>query len=193
MNVSPGYDPQKKRIIITVESNLLNKYFPNFSGMVMSDSGVPKNTEVDQSSPTTAIISFPSPLGSPVKKLDEERSAIAIDSRIIEKFNDIINNFIRCAIRRKLRTTEFIPLSGYPVEDLKKDIQEAVKNKRSLCIIKNYDEYLAMENNQKYVFHQYEIEYGTKDYTEAAILLYQGSMEELREMFEGRLELEDWC
>jgi hypothetical protein len=45
----------------------------------------------------------------------------------------------------------------------------------------------------KYIFHQKIVEFGTPDYTEAAILLYNERLEELRDTFEKSLVLEDWC
>lgn len=195
MNIQPGYDPEKKCVTLNVESNLLRKYFNNFSGMIVDDPGVPKNTEVTQINEVTAQISFPVDDKSVVKMVSDNKMSIGIDPSSISVFQTIINSFIGSALKKELRTTEFIPLYGYPRENLKVDIQEAVKNKRNLCIIKDYSEYLEMSEGKshKYIFHQKIVEFGTSEYTEAAILLYNEKLEELRESFESSLKLEDWC
>jgi hypothetical protein len=195
MNVQPGYDPEKRCVTLNVESNLLRKYFSNFSGMIVDDPGVPKNTEVTQIDEVTAQISFPIDDKSVVKMVTDNKMSIGIDPSSLSVFQTIINSFIGSALKKELKTTEFIPLYGYPKENLKVDIQEAVKNKRKLCIIKDYSEYLEMSEGKtnKYIFHQIFVEFGTHEYTEAAILLYNEKLEELREMFEDSLKLEDWC
>lgn len=195
MNVQPGYDPEKRCVTLSVESNLLKKYFSNFSGMIVDDPGVPKNTEVIQINEVTAQISFPVDDKSVVKMVSDNKMSIGIDPNSINVFQTIINSFVSSALKKELKTTEFIPLYGYPKENLKVDIQEAVKNKRNLCIIKDYSEYLAMSEGKTnmYIFHQKIVEFGTPDYTEAAILLYNEKLEELRDTFEESLVLEDWC
>ena len=47
MNVQPGYNPEKRRITLSVETYLMMRYFNNFSGMVTENPGVPKDTEVE--------------------------------------------------------------------------------------------------------------------------------------------------
>jgi hypothetical protein len=195
MNVQPGYNPEKRGVTLSVESNLIKRYFPNFSGMVKENPSVPKDTEVELFDERTAVITFPLDPSSSIVKAGENSMAIGISSDKMEVFQDIINSFANCALRKELRTTEFIPLYGYPKENLKVDIQNAVKNKRKLCVIKDYSEYTAMSEGKsgKYIFHQVMVEYGTPEYTEASILLYNEDMKSLRNMFEDRLVLENWC
>jgi hypothetical protein len=193
MNVQPGYNPEKRRVTLSVESNLIKRYFPNFSGMVKENPSVPKDTEVELFDERTAVITFPLDPSSSIVKAGENSMAIGISSDKMEVFQDIINSFANCALRKELRTTEFIPLHGYPKEDLQKDIQEAVKNKRKLCIIKDFSEYKAMSGEKKYIFHQAMVEYGTHEYSEASILLFKGELGTLRKMYEDKLVLENWC
>jgi hypothetical protein len=195
MNIQPGYNPEKKRVTLCVESNLVGRYFKNLSGLIRESSKVPKDTEIELCDERTALITFPiGNLGSVIHS-DENKISVGISVESMEVFQKILNEFTSCALRKELKTTEFIPLYGYPKENLKNDIQEAVKNKRKLCIIKDYSEYLEMSEGKtnKYIFHQIFVEFGTHEYTEAAILLYNEKLEELREMFEDSLRLEDWC
>lgn len=196
MNIQPGYNPEKKCVTLCVESNLLSRYFPNFSGMILGEPGIPRNTNVEQVDNTTAMISFPLDDKGMVTKLSENKMSIGINADSMDVFQRVINTFINCALKKELKTTEFVPLYGYSIDELHNDIQAAVKNKRKLCIIRDYSEYLAMsqgKNGTAYIFHQYMVEYGTPEYTEAAILLYNKDMESLRNTFESKLVLESWC
>ena len=193
MNVQPGYNPEKRRITLSVETYLMMRYFNNFSGMVTENPGVPKDTEVEWFNDRTAIITFPIDNGGSIIKASENKMAIGINENSMNVFQGIINSFLECALKRELKTTEFIPLHGYPKEELQKDIQEAVKNKRKLCIIKDFSEYKAMSGEKKYIFYQAMVEYGTHEYSEASILLFKGELKTLREMYEEKLVLENWC
>ena len=193
MNVQPGYNPEKRRITLSVETYLMMRYFNNFSGMVVDNPSVPKDTEVEWFNDRTAMITFPIDGGNSVVKVSDNKMAIGINGDSMNVFQEIINSFLECALKKELRTTEFIPLHGYSKEELQKDIQGAVKNKRKLCVIKDFSEYKAMSDEKKYVFHQYIIEYGTHEYSEASILLFNGDLKKLQEMYEKKLVLEDWC
>ena len=195
MIVKPGYDSEKNRIMLSIETNLLSRYYKNFSGMVMKTLGIPEGTEVRQLNETTALITFPldETVDDKPIRISPNQMAIGISREKHDLFEKIIKTFIKCALRKELRTTEFIPLYGYPKENLKLDVQEAVKNNRKLCIIQNYDEYLSMKNNHEdYIFHQIMLEPGTHDYAEASVLLYNEDLETLRKLFEPRLKLENW-
>ena len=80
MNIQPGYNPEKRCVTLSVESNLLGRYFKNFSGMIRENPGVPKDTEVEQYDETTAIISFPLDNSGSIIKAAENRMAIGINS-----------------------------------------------------------------------------------------------------------------
>lgn len=195
MDIQPGFDPEKRCVTLSVRTYMISRYFKNFQGMIIGDSGTPKNTEVLQIDEDTALIKFPAETSGSIIKASENKMAIGINAEIMGTFQNIINTFMNCALRKELRTTEFIPLYGYSIDSLKEDIQNAVKNKRNLCIIKDYSEYLNMQKGKdgKYEFHQYLVEVGMPEYADVAILLYQKKIKELREMFEDKLEFESWC
>lgn len=193
MNVQPGYNPEKRRITLSVETYLMKRYFNNFSGMVTDNPGVPKDTEVEWYDERTAIITFPVDNSGSVVKASENKLAIGINESSMNIFQGIINSFVECALKKELKTTEFIPLYGYPKEELQKEIQGAVKEKRKLCIIKDFSEYKNMSGEHKYIFHQTIVEFGTHEYSEAAILLFNGDLKTLRKQYEDKLVLENWC
>ena len=103
--------------------------------------------------------------------------------------------FVRSGLRKELKTTEFIPLYGYSIENLSKEIIQAYKNGRNYCIVKDYDEYLNMVEKNEYKFHQYVLskELNKKDYMDVTLLIYNKNIEEVRNKFEKKLKLKNWC
>lgn len=194
MNISPGFDPNNNRITFNVKTNLLVKYFSNFSGLILNDKTLPKGIEVSQESENSAVISFPAPENS-IKRETENMKAIAIDVNIVNKIENIVSMFVRSGIRKELKTTEFIPLYGYSIENLSKEIIQAYKNGRNYCIVKDYDEYLNMVEKNEYKFHQYVLskELNKKDYMDVTLLIYNKNIEEVRNKFENKLKLKNWC
>lgn len=194
MNISPGFDPNNNRITFNVKTNLLVKYFSNFSGLILNDKTLPKGIEVSQESENSAVISFPAPENA-IKKETENMKAIAIDVNIVNKIENIVSMFVRSGIRKELKTTEFIPLYGYSIENLSKEIIQAYKNGRNYCIVKDYDEYLNMVEKNEYKFHQYVLskELNKKDYMDVTLLIYNKNIEEVRNKFENKLKLKNWC
>lgn len=194
MNISPGFDPNNNRITFNVKTNLLVKYFSNFSGLILNDKTLPKGIEVSQESENSAVISFPAPENA-IKRETENMKAIAIDVNIVNKIEDIVSMFVRSGIRKELKTTEFIPLYGYSIENLSKEIIQAYKNGRNYCIVKDYDEYLNMVEKNEYKFHQYVLskELNKKDYMDVTLLIYNKNIEEVRKKFENKLKLKNWC
>ena len=192
MKVTPGFDPNSKKIKLEFKTNLLKKYYLNFEGMVNSSSDVPSGTSVEQIEEDTALISFPIPQRSQVKN-DEERKTtfISIDPKSMEIFGDVINRFVNAALRKEFRTTEFIPLEGYPIEKLQSEIKEAIKNKRNFCIIDTYENYKRLKEIN-YEFMQAYINFGSSDYSKTAILVHRLDIEGLRKMWAERLSIGSW-
>ncbi len=196
MNIQTSFTPEGELVTINVETNLLSKYFSNFKGLIKNDPDSPAGIDVERLTTTSALITFPIDKVGKIQKVDENRMAVAIDSSLMEKLNEIINLFVNCALRKEFNSTEFIPLSGYPVENLIEDIQGAVKNKRNLCIIDEYSEYLKMQKDKRsgeFKLNQVMVEYGTSEYSECAILLYNGNLEELKNKYQDKLVYKSWC
>ena len=152
MKFTQTFNPDNNKVVFIFETNLLNRYFPNLKGLVENDKDVPSDIEVEQRNSNTALISFsPGPESSNVQKTESNGSGayrIAIDSRKVESINKVLNKFTRCALKKELNTTEFVPLTGYPEENLKEEIIGALKGKRKLCILRDYDEYLNMQDKE---------------------------------------------
>lgn len=193
-NIVPSYNPISGNLEITIELNLFVKYFSNFEGMILMDQELSeKGFKVKQTNSTTAVVSVPidPSLASPPN--EEGVGQIRAEGTGLKALYKLLNSFVNSAIKKELRITEFIPLHGYPVEDLQKDIVAAVTGKRNLCIIGEYSEYLEKQKSGNFSYHQYVIEHGTEEYVDAAILIKDGDMETLRKLYEPKLVYTEWC
>lgn len=191
MNVSTGFDPDSKKITVTVNTNLLKKYHVNFKGLFQMAPRKPKGLEVNIRSGNLATVSFPVPEEN-IKVLGEGRGMVGIDRDDMDGIMEIINKFTNSAIRKELKQTEFIPLEGYEEDLLKEDIKTAVQNKRNLCIIDTYESYLKNEEDRKYEYNQYRVDYGTNEYSDVAILIATGKLSEVRKLYKKKLKKETW-
>ena len=193
MKDTPGFDPRNKKITLEFQTNLLKKYYPNFEGMITTDSSIPSGTNVQQTREDTAVITFPVPKNTSIKN-DSENGVgyIAVEPENMEIFGNVINKFVNAALRKEFKTTEFIPLEGYPIEKLRNEIRSALENKRNFCIIDTYENYLKLTQKNNYEFNQAILEFGSTDYAKTAVLVYRGDIEGLRKMWSERLKLDSW-
>lgn len=191
---SIGYDAGK--IIIKVKSSLIKSYFPNLYGMFIS-SGDSKDIEITRESESSAVIRVSIEDVPESSEVDHQPSSMFPSyspqvMKSIEKYKNILNDFYNSAMRREHRITEILPLSGYDAEDLKKDVMRAVQEKKKFCIIKSYDEYLSQSKTPMPSYHQVVLEYGTKEYIDAAILFLEKDLSKLNEIYKNKLVLENW-
>lgn len=187
MKVNNDFDREKMEVVINIQCNLLKKYYPNFVGILEKNKDdIPKGFSVRQASSDTAKISFPIPEGTTISK---GGGSFAVN---LMSLMDVINKFAGTALRYELEHTEFIPINGYPLEDLKKDIVASVKNKRNLCVLGDYAEYLSMEKEHKYQFHQVYVNYGTPEWADIVLMILEGDMEKMRELYTPKLEFTEW-
>jgi hypothetical protein len=187
MKVENDFDREKMEVVINIQCNLLKKYYPNFVGILEKNKDdIPKGFSVRQASSDTAKISFPIPEGTTIAK---GGGSFAVN---LMSLMDVINKFAGTALRYELEHTEFIPINGYPLKDLKKDIVASVKNKRNLCVLGDYAEYLSMEKEHKYQFHQVYVNYGTPEWADIVLMILEGDMGKMRELYTPKLEFTEW-
>lgn len=193
MKFTQTFNPDNNKIVFILETNLITRYFSNLKGLVEGDKDVPSDIKVEQKNSNTAFISFsPGPESSIQKSNDGLTGRVAIDAKKVESINRVLNKFTRCALKKELSTTEFVPLKGYPEENLKEEIVAALKGKRKLCILQDYDEYLNMQEKDLYEFHQCILEYGTNEYVDAVLFIRNGNFKKLRELYSDKLVLTNW-
>lgn len=197
MKVDTGFDPTESKVIITVQTPLLERYLRTFRKIFENSTriGMPEGIKIERHADRldTAYILFP------VDKKDiastgKQSAVVGINMECMKSISDELNHFVVSALKSKLKSVEFIPLEGYPVENLMDEVKNAVEGKRGFCIIKNYEEYLKTQTPTKdsYIFNQYMVEYGTDEYTDIAIELYNGEMEDIREKYTSKLKLQNW-
>ena len=79
-----------------------------------------------------------------------------LPKNMTEKISAVIEKFRERAMKKEFMTTEFIPLTGYPLEELQKDIKEAIKNsfyERYVVRTRRVKHYVsaAMETNNSFL------------------------------------------
>lgn len=192
MNITNSYNPEEKRVLVFVESNLLVDYFSNFQGMIKKDNNFIDSLRVERLGKDKAMISFPLPKEASVMRVSEEKMAVNMPSNVMEKIGQSINRFTSAAIRKKLKTVEFLPLSGYPEEKLKEDMIAAIKAGRDFCVLKEYQEYLDMEKQHRFDFTQVIALRGSSEYADIAIDIWRGDIESIRERLSEKFEKCEW-
>lgn len=197
MKLIPGFDPERQLVIIKLTTNLLNKYYPNFLGLINKcKNTLPKGLKIEKGIESNMVsIIFPiDPKEANPKVVDENSKLMqmSLDRDKVSGIFDIVNNFINLALKKELSLTEFIPLGDYPLEDLKTDVKNAIQNKRNFCVVKDYSTYKDLQNNV-YNFEQYNVEYGTSEYCDIALeIINSADLTELQEKYIPKLKKVEW-
>ena len=214
MKLSSNYNPESSKFTLEVTTNLVNDYFFNLRGLLIQNEEVPKDIEVTKRGNDTALITFT------MLKEEVERISTPVPKDILNKMSEIlgvpadnikggvidasntegplkhidsvINQFVNMAMDYKLRRTEFLPLKNYPVKDLIKDVKEALKNKRNLCIIDDYNNYKTATKMRTYEFNQKWVEYGTQEYFDVVTMLCNDLFDEFKEIYKNELTKTVW-
>jgi len=155
---------------VSVESPLFKEYFLNFEGLIRN-----------KFNPET-----------PVTRLSADSLYIDIP---IEKINDVLNlsrSFVGEAVKNKLQHTEFIPLRGYSAEDLKNDVVNANNGKRDFMLVDTFQNYEKHTQDGSYTFNQYQVKYGTSEWTDIFLDLYEKNLKSVRERYQDKLTNQNW-
>lgn len=205
MKVTNMYNTDTNESYVLVESELLRRYYTNFLGLFMlgkkktkaldsiildriSENSVKiiisKNNKNDDKSPIGMILPFPT------------MTAMSIDGETINAIDDIINKFIEIAGKRKADTTEIVPLTGYDIKKIKSEVQSAVEMKRDLILIDSYQSWLNIMVEKKPCLEdtikQYIIEYGTNEYADVVLSIFNNELNNLNESYKSKLEALAW-
>lgn len=199
VEVFESYNPEDSKVSISVKTALIKKYYLNLSGLIKKSKGVPKDTIIERVDEDVANIVFSIPKEFLSKKFDNDNNVIGIrvDREKVDCFYSAINRFINLALRKEFRSVEFLPIGDdYELDDLKKDVVDAIKNKRNFVVIHTYREYLDVRNNingsNSIEFNQVYADYGTSLYSDIAILIEKDNLKELRELIEPMFKLTKW-
>ena len=200
------FDPINNNALIRVNTKLLEKHALDFSEIYYREIGkysskkLPENLRlILDTENSEALIAFDLPKSAVIKREANNDESVLVDPDLksIEMKNLnlaldlILRSFISTALSQEVSTKEFIPLKGYSFSKLQKEIQDAVKKKRTLCIVDTYTNYLNMCTN-KFKIQQYLIEPNTEEYADAAIMLYKKEVDKFRNTYASKLSLTEW-
>jgi hypothetical protein len=125
---------------------------------------------------------------------------IVLDT-IANEFLTFVEAFTSRAIESMLRSSEFIPLSGYSFSNLKKEVVEALKANRKFIIIKDYDQYLGMKPSGTNSGFNFDIKVidpkeNRDEYAEVYCILQKNTPKQaqkiLKERYKDQLQRENW-
>lgn len=200
MKINPSYNPEENKFVVEVTTDLLKEFFFNFRGMILENNTVPNDIEVVRKGARTAVVTFtvkkeeiesvgksiPSSMLSEMGKLlgipSENIGGRMFNSDEIKPFETVkgvIEDFVNRASFYKFRKTEFIPLTNYPIEDLKNDCIAAIKAKRNYCIVDDYKKYSKAMDDRTYKIRHFNIPYGTTEYVDVSLCIISGKIDKL--------------
>ena len=200
MKIQTSIDFSRKRLVISITSNLFTDYYPHFEGLVKDSSGnkLPDKTEVIRQGKDTAMLSFPIPMSPETVKGeeggDEQVQKIGVPMDLYNSVMGFIYLFTDKAIKNMDKTREYLPLKGYPEEELKKDVVNALKNKRDLLIIDTYSAWINGMNTGERSFNQYLVKYKTQqsEYCDIVLMITNGKFKEWRKKYKPQLTQVNW-
>lgn len=188
------YDSGSKKMIIEFKNGLLENYFDVLENCVKENKSkgiLPEDLELQNLEDSRCLIMFHIDLPEAQGMKDGQRIG-TLPKGMTDKISNVIEEFRKKAIKKEFSVTEFIPLNGYPLEDLQKDIQEAIKNKRNFCVVDKYSEYLKFADGKTTSLNQSKVKFLSNEYSDTAIYIYEGNLKKLKEYYKDKLSVVDW-
>jgi hypothetical protein len=199
MRIQSSLDGESQQLILSVTSNLIEKFYPNLCGLIKNTGNLPHGIQISRKDKTTAVVSFPVPQDS-IVPVDGNPQMKGVNSTVFAPVIMLIREFTNLSLRNLTKKREFLPLNGYPEEDLQKDVIACLKAKRDIVIIDEYQAYLDSQNPEKlvngsaYSFNQYVLSYeeDASEYCDVAIMIERGYFKEWRKIYSKKLVHTDW-
>ena len=201
---SAAYDPKKKRFVFQYKSKFLKKYPTKFDSR-LGDLGDEVMIQKYSEDKTFCEISVPLEVDS--KNIHHQTNdegektgmiKIGIDPESAEELREYseqiqkrIFDFEKEVVMEETSGIEFIPLEGYPVEDLQREIVEALEKKRDFCVIDTFDSYLNFINTLS--LNQAYYKYDTDMYYNIFLAIRGGDIDELKKLTQKSLKRKDWA
>lgn len=197
MKIHSEVDPSGNIFMVTLTSNILEKYYSHFCGMIKNLKDSPKNLNISKVESNSVMLAFPIPEGNAdTKDLGNGIAKTSVNIEFMRPLMREIDRFFNLSLRNITKHLEFLPvndLSGGYSEDIRKnDILQATKNKRDFLLIDSYREYLENTKNAKYCYNQVYVKYGTPDYADIAIWIERDRIEDLKNYFKKNSKVVDW-
>lgn len=190
MNILKGiYDANSKRLMIIYKNNLLEDSLDLFKASIdegINSKDLPVGTTIQSTDKNKVMIILPVELNLKLRDGDRIDPSV-IPDKLTDKINDLINKFRNDAKKEKFGKTEFIPLNGYPLEDLKKDVKSAIKGKRNFCIIDEFKDLDPFLREKVPSIKQLDFKYLGNEYCDIALDIYEGKLEKLKKDLKDKL------
>lgn len=186
------YDSSAKKLMINFSFGFLDKYWDFLEKTFEEEvekGNIPKNSEIDKGSENACIISIPVDIPGSEKFGDGERMD-NVPKEITGKVAAFLGAFKDTIFLHEFGHLEFIPLTGYPKEKLKTDIERAVSEKKDLCLIDSYSSYkkfVKLKNDPMTELKYKKIKFANPEYAEVAWYCNMGKIGELKNLI-GNLE-----
>lgn len=148
-NFEFNYDFSRKRMIVIYKNNLLVDNKDRLQTYI-ERSSLPKNCSIasdyeGRKNVCNIEIPFIPDMNEVINKGNGVMS-IPVPKDIIDELTTVVNTFSSDCIKKIMGSTEIIPLKGYSIENIAEDIKKAIDNKRDICIIRDYQDYLDGKN-----------------------------------------------
>ena len=137
MRIQSSLDGESQQLILSVTSNLIEKFYPNLCGLINNTGNLPHGIQISRKDKTTAVVSFPVPQDS-IVPVDGNPQMKGVNSTVFAPVIMLIREFTNLSLRNLTKKREFLPLNGYPEEDLQKDVIACLKAKRDIVIIDDW-------------------------------------------------------
>lgn len=187
------YDSSSHRLMVEYKNVLLKKYLGLLSDLVKEAKKVnylPKSTEIKKIDEESVLISLPCTIEG-AENIENGERINNLPELVTDHLSTLIDTFTKKAIEEEMKEIEFIPLSGYPIDKLKEDIEQAIKDKRDLVLIDSYANYKKLANQEVLESKQCRFKYLDNDYADVAYLIHSGNVKELKK-YKSRLENKSW-
>lgn len=188
IEVKTYYDDNLDRIIIEYKNNLLKRHLDLFKKMVFN-AGFPGGTTIEEISDNRSNLIIPYSAPKEDRIVNEQRTRI--DEKLAKKIQTTLESFAKEAMNLETRQFEIIPLEGYPVENIKTDVQEAVKEKRNFCVIDHMNSYTNFTRGG-WTMTQATFDYLSDEYCNIAVAANKGDLDEIYQIVKNKLKKTDW-
>lgn len=184
ISIEQSYDVEKGALVIIYNNNLLRKHSrileEEVKNLLPSDVTVEKgNTK------STRLITIPqkNSISQPMPGV----MSIALSTDIVSKVDSVFQRFILKASKLEQDTLKVISLDS-SLEDIKKSAEDAVSEKKDICILEDYLENENIIINQRGL-KEALFKYGTNEYCDIVLSCLSGDKEELSNI---KLSLIEW-
>lgn len=190
MEIKSFYDASSQTLRVEYRNNLIkNIEYRDVLYKKIKKSDFPGGTEIEDISDNCISLSIPI-------KIDEstiKNGVGKLDPHLAELLTDTFNNFVTECLNKEVRSTEIIPLKGYPLQSLKEDIKEAITQKRNFCVIDTYENYKKFNERESVSLNQVKFKYLSDEYCDLAIEIETATdMNAIISKYTPLLEVTNW-